>query len=117
MSKSTAEEAFKSAWQAVEPNGADTEREYRFHPTRRWRFDFAWPSQKLAVEIDGRGRHQTVVGVRADCEKHNEAIRLGWRVLRFPATDCKKASEWAATVIDVLTAKCPPDRPRPEKRA
>ena len=105
MSKSAAEQAFEASWKAVEPNGADTTREHRFHPTRQWRFDFAWPSQKLAVEIDGRGRHQTVVGVRADCEKMNEAIRLGWRVLRFPATDYKKAGEWAATVIDVLTSK------------
>lgn len=104
MSKSVAESAFLTAWKAVEPNGADTTREHRFHPTRRWRFDFAWPSQKLGVEIDGRGRHQTVAGVRADCEKMNEAIRLGWRVLRFPACDLKKADDWAATVIDVLTA-------------
>lgn len=26
------------------------EREYRFDPERRWRFDFAWPDQMLAVE-------------------------------------------------------------------
>lgn len=103
MSKSSAEQAFEEAWKAVEPDGADTTREHLFHPTRRWRFDFAWPSQKLAVEIDGRGRHQTIVGVRADCEKMNEAIRLGWRVLRFPACDYRQAEVWAATVIDVLT--------------
>jgi very-short-patch-repair endonuclease len=61
------------------------------------------PSQRLAIEIDGRGRHQTVAGVRMDCEKHNEAARLGWRVLRFPATDKRHADEWAAFVIDTLT--------------
>jgi very-short-patch-repair endonuclease len=26
---------------------------YRFHSTRRWRIDFAWPNQMLAVEIEG----------------------------------------------------------------
>lgn len=104
MSKSLAEEAFWSAWKAVEPMGADTVREHRFHPVRKWRFDFAWPSQRVGVEIDGRGRHQTVAGVRADCEKMNEAIRLGWRVLRFPASDKRLADEWAATVLDVLCA-------------
>lgn len=31
------------------------EREFRFHPERRWRFDFAWPDVKVAVEIDGGG--------------------------------------------------------------
>lgn len=103
MSKSEAETAFAEAWQAVEPNGADTEREHRFHPVRKWRFDFAWPSLKLAVEIDGRGRHQTVAGSRADCEKRNEAARLGWRILTFLACDKRHASEWAATVLDVMT--------------
>lgn len=29
------------------------EREFRFHPTRRWRFDFAWQPEKLAVEVEG----------------------------------------------------------------
>ena len=24
--------------------------EYRFHATRRWRFDFAWPAAKVAVD-------------------------------------------------------------------
>ena len=77
-------------------------REYRFHDTRRWRFDFAWPDIKLAVEIDGRGRHQTVVGCRSDCEKANEAIRLGWRVLRFPATDKKMAHDWVRVITEVM---------------
>ena len=29
------------------------EREYKFHKTRKWRFDFAYPDIQLAVEIDG----------------------------------------------------------------
>ena len=27
--------------------------EYKFHPTRRWRFDLAWPDKKVAVEVQG----------------------------------------------------------------
>ncbi|EPP5336614.1 hypothetical protein ACUSRM_000689 [Vibrio alginolyticus] len=27
--------------------------EYRFHETRRWRFDFAYPDQQLAIEVEG----------------------------------------------------------------
>lgn len=62
-------------------------RELRFHPTRRWRFDFAWAAQRVAVEIDGGswigGRHTRGAGFRKDCEKGNEALLLGWKVFHF----------------------------------
>src|SRR4051812_34601316 len=62
-------------------------REYRFAPPRRWRFDFAFIPERLAVECDGgtwiAGRHSRGKGVEADCEKQNAAVLLGWRVLRF----------------------------------
>lgn len=61
------------------------EREYRFHPTRKWRFDFAWPSRKLAVEVQGGiwigGKHSRGAGIEKDAEKLNEAQLLGWVVL------------------------------------
>ena len=60
--------------------------EFRFHPKRRWRFDLAWPDRKLAVEIEGgvysHGRHTRGKGFTRDCAKYNEAVILGWRVLR-----------------------------------
>ena len=60
--------------------------ELRFHPSRRWRFDWAWPDQKVALEVDGavftQGRHTRGAGVEKDMEKLNEAAILGWRVLR-----------------------------------
>ena len=62
------------------------EREYKFHPTRKWRFDFAWPLEKFAVEIEGGvwsgGRHTRGKGFIEDCIKYNEAVMLGWRVIR-----------------------------------
>ena len=104
------------------------EREYRFHPTRRWRFDFAWPygstpaiwvvdrsadidierlvnarpgsiimtndvdgikqlGSHIAVEIEGgiwvKGAHTRGKHFESDCEKYNEAQKLGWQVYRF----------------------------------
>ncbi len=60
--------------------------EHRFHPTRRWRFDYAWPVQRVALEIDGAsgsyGRHSRPGGMRADHEKLNTAAVMGWRVIR-----------------------------------
>lgn len=63
------------------------EREYKFHPSRNWRFDFAWPDLLLAVEIEGgiwgKGGHSTGQGITRDIEKGNEASRHGWKVFRF----------------------------------
>lgn len=62
--------------------------EHRFHATRRWRFDLAWPDRMIAVEVDGGvwsgGRHTRGAGFVGDCEKANEATAMGWRVFRFP---------------------------------
>jgi very-short-patch-repair endonuclease len=62
-------------------------REFRFDPIRKWRFDFAWPDQKVAVELDGgiwtKGGHSTGTGIMRDMEKSNQAQLDGWLVLRF----------------------------------
>jgi len=69
--------------------------EYQFHPTRRWRFDFAWLSEKIALEVEGAiwtgGRHTSAAGFHKDMEKYNAASVLGWRVLRV-------TPNWVATV-------------------
>lgn len=61
--------------------------EHRFHPKRRWRFDFAWPAYRIAVEVEGgvysKGRHTRAKGYSEDCTKYNEAAIYGWRVLRL----------------------------------
>jgi len=62
-------------------------REYRFHPARRWRVDYAWPDHKLAVEIEGavwcQGRHTRGSGFVKDIEKYNALTLAGWSLLRF----------------------------------
>jgi len=62
------------------------EREYRFHPTRKWRFDFAFKGLMLAVEIEGgvfiRGGHVRGALYEDNCEKYAEALCLGWKVIR-----------------------------------
>lgn len=67
-------------------------REFQFHPTRKWRFDFCWPNQKVALEIQGgiwmaRGGHNTGVALRKEHEKRNEAARRGWRILYVEPKD------------------------------
>ena len=64
----------------------DFQREHRFHPTRRWRLDLAWPDLLVACEVEGGtwsgGRHTRGSGFETDCEKYNAAALLGWLVLR-----------------------------------
>ena len=59
--------------------------EHRFHPTRKWRFDYAWPLKLLALEVEGgvwtQGRHTRGSGAIADMQKYSEAAILGWRLL------------------------------------
>lgn len=62
------------------------EREVVFARPRRWRFDFAWPSHMVAVEVEGglwiRGAHTRGSGVARDVDKYNEAALMGWTVVR-----------------------------------
>jgi very-short-patch-repair endonuclease len=66
------------------------DREFLFHPERRWRADFAWPDFRLLVEVEGitpgGGRHQRMLGFEADATKYAEAQALGWTVLRLTPT-------------------------------
>ena len=61
---------------------------------RDWRFDFAFPAQKVACEINGgiynKGRHVRTKGYMDDCEKLRDAAKLGWRVLTFPGPVLEK---------------------------
>lgn len=67
--------------------GYEPVREFRFHPTRKWRFDYAIPALKIAIECDGgvwsRGRHVRPQGYIRDMEKFNAAAEMGWVVLKF----------------------------------
>ena len=81
------------------------EREYRFCE-RKWRFDFAWPSAKVAVEVDGgiygQGRHNRGPTMEKDNEKLNKAATLGWVVLRFGPKAIKSGE--AVGVIETALA-------------
>lgn len=63
----------------------EPEAEYRFAPPRKWRFDFAWPHHKLALEVQGaiftQGRHTRGAALLKEHEKLNAAAALGYRVL------------------------------------
>ncbi len=67
--------------------GHEFQKELKFHPVRRWRFDFAHTESKTAIEIEGgafaAGRHTRGTGFIGDMAKYNSAAELGWCVLRY----------------------------------
>ena len=85
--------------------------ELRFAPPRKWRFDYAWPEQKVALEVEGgvwtNGRHTRGAGFLADVAKYNRAAILGWRLLR--CTPAGLHDLWTITQLkDALTPAVSP---------
>lgn len=74
-----------AAW-AVGGPGRGVRERLRDAGLRDWRFDFAYPEQKVAAECEGgaysRGRHTRGSGFESDCEKYTKAALLGWTVVR-----------------------------------
>ena len=69
------------------------EAEFKFHSVRKWRFDWALPGIKLAIEYEGimsaKSRHTTISGFTGDIEKYNAAQIAGWTVLRYTTLNYK----------------------------
>ena len=79
------EKRFELLWRAL--GGPDLVKEFRFHPVRKWRADFAHLPSRTLIEIEGgiyiNGRHNRGAGFAADLEKYLEAALDGWRVVRL----------------------------------
>jgi len=89
------------------------ETEYKFHPVRRWRFDYAVPEIRLAVEYNGHGgfikaggisRHGSIIGMTGDAEKLNAAVGQGWRGLQFTALHFRHQDRHKHNLRDVRTS-------------
>lgn len=90
---------------AVNSHGfGEAEWEYRFHESRKWRFDLAWPRFLVAFEREGGtwqgSRHNSGKGFRDDCEKYNAAAVRGWLVIRATVD----MIESGAALVDLLAA-------------
>ena len=79
--------------------------EHKFHPKRRWRFDYAWVDLKIALEIHGgtytHGRHVQGTGFANDREKMNEAQLLGWIVIEAASDNVHKIRGWLEQAMRV----------------
>jgi very-short-patch-repair endonuclease len=69
------------------------ETEYRFHPIRKWRADYALIDQHpiVLIEYDGllhqgeNASHASISGILRDAEKSNAAVAMGFRYFRTNA--------------------------------
>jgi very-short-patch-repair endonuclease len=94
----TIEAAFLRAWEMVFGLNDRPMAQLRFAlPDRQFRFDYAWPSRRVAVELEGgifmRNRnkgHASPKELLASIEKNNAAMMRGWRVLRYSTVDLRK---------------------------
>jgi very-short-patch-repair endonuclease len=101
--KSALSALFEELWAAA--NGPALETEVKFHPVRRWRFDYAIPARKIAIELEGivyqsQGGHQSKKGYEQNTEKYLEATLLGWQLYRL----CRKqlTPETVARIVAFL---------------
>ncbi|HDN9016703.1 TPA: hypothetical protein P2I01_003606 [Aeromonas salmonicida] len=84
----------------------DPATELVFHPKRKWRLDYAWPTRMIAVEIHGGihsgGRHTRDKGFVEDRAKMNEAVLLGWTVLEVTPEHVKSGQlrAWLLTAFN-----------------
>lgn len=106
---------FLSRWQGPGPTA-----EYHFmrdgilgHPpgirkraklldVKDWRFDFAWPDVKVAVEVDGNAWHVKGGGGHMkddDLRKLNYAKIMGWIVFRFSPNMLKHRTQECLNLV------------------
>lgn len=92
------------------------ELEYVFHPTRRFKADYAWPAQKLIVERQGglwakegtraKKAHTMPLAILRDYEKANLAQLVGFTYLQFTPSQLDSGE-----VIETLRIRLADARP------
>src|SRR5688572_26974789 len=107
--QSELERKFALYWPSLAPTHPDPKPEFEFALPRKWRFDFAWPDVRVAVEMQGgtwiQGRHSRGKGQTEDANKLNTATLLGWDVMYFTsdmfANDPAGCIEMVKQLIDL----------------
>lgn len=107
--QSSGERAFETYWRTLAGDERAPVPEYKFSE-RKFRFDFAWPSERVAAEIEGgvwsRGRHTRAAGYEMDLEKYNLAASLEWRVFRYtPQMLARDPAACIAQIVEALNGR------------
>lgn len=105
------EEKFAALWNLC-GGPMDYRRNYKFDlPDSGMEFDFAWPSLRFAVEVNGgqyaagKSGHGSVRGLERDAKKILAAARRGWRLVVLPTS--MVTWEGVAQVLEQMRAVQP----------
>lgn len=81
-------------------NRPGVQREYAFTTLRGFKFDYAWPKWRIAIEVQGfGGGHSSIGGLQRDYEKLNHATAIGWMVFQFSTAMLKK-TDYCVSVLN-----------------
>lgn len=89
-------DAFLMALAVEHPELGPLEHEYRFHPVRKFRADWALVGGKCLFEYEGLMRgdasHASIKGILRDIDKANLAQIRGYRLIRVTAKSIQDGS-------------------------
>lgn len=120
MTESPIEKLYQEAVHEMRyPQLSGLVREYEFTRTcgRKFRFDFAIPAEKIAIELDGYRTHASSPEAFADhTARQNEVVEDGWRLIRFTGKHINDDAhgcvyETARIVAKLTGGEMPPKRP------
>lgn len=70
---------------------------------RRYRLDFAYPLQRVFVEVDGVASHSAPEQIAKDGGRQNDLVAAGWQPIRFDYLQLKHSpSRCAQTILQIL---------------
>ena len=100
--QSPAEVAF---WQVASGVLPGLVRQYHVQGTR-YHLDFALPTEMIGIEVDGYAWHSTRQQRQHDSQRDRILMGLGWRVLRFTASEVTRNADRCAEEVLMLLKKC-----------
>ena len=99
---------------ADNPDIPPHQRNYFFLPDRELELDFAWPVDRVAVEVQGMA-HRIKGKFRRDIEKRALAMLAGWRVLEVDGAAIRegRALNWLRELLQIQARNPGADGGRP----
>lgn len=95
------EQKFHALWK--EHNPYPIVHHHTVHFSKKWEIDFAFPQEKIAIELQGFGTgHTSYMGMLRDYHKHNDLVTNGWLLLYFMSSDLKDEPRQIITTIEGL---------------